>query len=499
MTGNAITIILAAIYFIVILSVGFFAGKKSNDMKQFMVSGQSLGVWVTSFGIMAAVMSGWTWMGGPGTAYAVGYVYFVQFLSCGAIGVVIGYFMLAKPVRIISSRTRCYTLPDIIAVRWNNNRTVRILSAFIILVASTTYLVSQWAATGLIMQPVLNVSYPAAVIIGAVIISLYVIAGGMLASMWTSFIQMVIMFIVAIFLVFKVVGAAGGFVPMNNAVAAINPNYIRPWWENGTFIITYVLSYSILTTGIAYGGQPSVNTKFIMLKDTKTLRWSPLVTTIAHIVGTSTFLVGIAGIVLVNNGTVPAPEKADQILPVVINTIFSPAGRAIVLVSVLAAIMSTASTYLFSTGTAIINDLLIHSFNVKLSEKKQLFWTRVTMALIVVLTVVISLKPLKMVSLIGAQAFGAFCAGFGPVLYLGMRWKRVTHQGAIAGMAVGLCIGGILPIINTAFFKGALMSGWTIGGIGTLLAYIATIIVTLMTEPEHFPVFEKNSTMDKVN
>jgi sodium/proline symporter len=351
-------------------------------------------------------------------------------------------------------------------------------------VGSITFLVSQWTAMGTAMESMLGIDYKYGVLIGAIIITLYVMAGGMLASMWTNFFQMIIMFVVALLLIVKSVNVSGGFVEMNHMIANINPTYVSPY---GTYGVSYLLTYSILVCFLSYGGQPTLNTKFMMIKNTKELKWSPLISVVALIVGTSMFIVGIAGIVLVNNGTIEAPARADLILLSVIKAIFPPIVSALVLVAVMAAVMSTAESYLFNCSASLVRDLGEQFLGVQMNDKKSLRWSRIIMVLVAIFTVILAMRPPKMISVVGAQAFGAFCAGFGPVLYLGIRWKRVTSKAAIAGMSVGLVVAGIIPILDP---NNMLMPKWTPAGMAALLSFVVTVIVTLITKPETSIVFD---------
>lgn len=490
MSDNKITILFALVYFALILGVGFLAGKKasSSGLSGYMIGGQSLGVFVCSLGIMAAVMSGWTWLGNPGTAYAQGYAGIIKICVLCPIGCVLSYITLAKPVRIISQKFGCLTLPDILTTRFQNKQSLRVISTLIILIGSFTYLVSQWTSMGTVVEMVLGCSYHKAVIIGAVIISAYVIAGGMLASMWTNFVQMIIMFVVAGIVVFKSIHLCGGFTEMNHTLAEINPDFIKPFTSGGLGPIA-VLSYSVPIIVLCYGGQPAVNTKFMMIKDTKSFRWATLISCIAIIIGVSVIYIGFAGKVMVYNGILPEPEKADQIFLSVINSIFSPGMAALVMVAVMAAVMSTAESHLFNSASTLILDLIVRTFHVGIEEKKVLLYTRIAMAAVTVITVALAMRPPAMISAIGAQAFGTFCAGFGPVVYIGLRWRHMNTKGAVAGLLVGLVFGGILPLIDSAFFSGTLFANVSIAGVGTILSAIAAITVSLLTKPERSPVF----------
>ena len=74
MTDNDIYVVLAmAIYFTVVLGVGFYYLKKSNkDSESYFLGGRGLGPWLTALSAEASDMSGWLLMGLPGIAYFTG-------------------------------------------------------------------------------------------------------------------------------------------------------------------------------------------------------------------------------------------------------------------------------------------------------------------------------------------------------------------------------------------------------------------------------------------
>lgn len=87
-------------------------------------------------------------------------------------------------------------------------------------------------------------------------------------------------------------------------------------------------------------------------------------------------------------------------------------------------------------------------------------------------------------------AWGAFAAMFGPTLYLGVRWKRATPQGAIAGLIAGIIIGGVFGVLNlTVFADDPILTDFNIAAIGTVIGAIAMIIVSLLTKPVESPIF----------
>lgn len=490
MNPHTITIIIAVVYFAAILVIGYLAGLRTKGMKDYMIGGQSLGVWITSLGIMAAVMSGWTWLGNPGYTFTYGYSAHIRMNGISCLGLVLCYFAIAKPVRIISEKHGCLSLPDILSTRFNNNKAIHILTCAIILIGCFTYLVSQWTSMGTVMEYILGIDYKWGLVIGAVIITAYVMFGGMLASMWTNFFQMILMFVFAIVLLFMCCKACGGFTNMNEMAAAIDPGMVTPTWNEKGMNFMYIFSYQFLLVALGYGGQPGINTKFMMVSSRKELKWSPLISIAALVIGCTPAFAGIAGADLVAAGIIDAPAKNDQILLSMIDHLFAPGIGACILVAVMAAVMSTAETYLFQAATTMTQDMAVKVFGIKWDDKKTLRISRIVMICATIVTVLLALNPPELIANIGTQAFGTFCGGFGAVMYLSMRWRRVNTKAAIAGLVVGLCMGGIFPLINTVFFNNTLLPSINPAGLGVVMSAVVIIVVTLCTKREQSIAFD---------
>jgi sodium/proline symporter len=84
----------------------------------------------------------------------------------------------------------------------------------------------------------------------------------------------------------------------------------------------------------------------------------------------------------------------------------------------------------------------------------------------------------------------ALAAMLGPVLYLGVRWKRATSQGAVAALVTGIGIGGVLALLNrTLFADDPLLAPWNIAAIGVAASYLVLIVVSLLTKPQPSRMF----------
>ena len=145
MSSGDIQVILAmALYFIVVLSVGFFYLRRSNSSSEnYFLGGRGLGPWLTALSAEASDMSGWLLMGLPGVAYFTG----ASDAMWTAIGLAIGTYLNWK---FVARRLRKYsevagnaiTLPDFFSNRFHDDRRILMsVAAVIILLLVCLFLI----------------------------------------------------------------------------------------------------------------------------------------------------------------------------------------------------------------------------------------------------------------------------------------------------------------------------------------------------------------------
>jgi sodium/proline symporter len=152
--------------------------------------------------------------------------------------------------------------------------------------------------------------------------------------------------------------------------------------------------------------------------------------------------------------------------------------------------MSTTDSFMVLSGAAIVRDIAKMGLGLRLSDRQEMTWSRIASVLVMVVAGFIALNPPEFVLSLMAVAWGALAAMLGPVLYLGVRWKRATTQGAIAALVVGIAIGGVLALLNrTVFADAPLLAPWNIAAIGVAASYVALIVVSLLTKPRTSQMF----------
>jgi cation/acetate symporter len=164
---------------------------------------------------------------------------------------------------------------------------------------------------------------------------------------------------------------------------------------------------------------------------------------------------------------------------------------ALVAAGGLAAALSTAAGLLLVISSAISHDLLKKMILPNITEKQELLYARIAVAIAVTIAGLLGIYPPAFVAQVVAFAFGLAAASFFPAIILGVFDKRANMQGAISGMVVGIVFtaGYIIyfkfvnPAANTAdnWLWGISPEG--IGTIGMLLNIVVTYAISHMTAP----------------
>lgn len=161
---------------------------------------------------------------------------------------------------------------------------------------------------------------------------------------------------------------------------------------------------------------------------------------------------------------------------------------ALVVAGGLAAALSTAAGLLLVISSSISHDLLKNFLMPGITEKQELTYARITIGVAVVIAAYFGINPPGFVAQVVAWAFGLAAASFFPAILLGIFYKRMNMQGAVAGMIVGLLFTGTYII----YFKygGGTADQWWFGispeGIGTLgmiFNFIVALAVSSFTPP----------------
>lgn len=451
MSSAQILMLLAMIaYLAAMVGIGFKFSNKNKTMGDFYLGGRKLGPLVTAMSAEASDMSGYLLMGLPGLAYLTGLADVGWTIIGLAAGTYLNWLIVSRRLRIYTEKTKSITIPEFFSNRYGDKRKyLTLLAAVWIIVFFIPYTASGFAACGKLFNSLFGIDYHLAMIISAIVIILYTMLGGFLAASTTDFIQSIIMTI-ALFIVLGFgVYAAGGMEKVIENASGL-AGYLS-FTETHDPVTGAAKSYSFiniistLAWGLGYFGMPHILLRFMAIEDVSKLKTSRRVASIWALVAMAiSVLIGVIGLTLSKNGSINTLEgSASETVIVEIASLLSQNGwilaivAGIILSGILASTMSTADSQLLAASSSVTNDILVGFFKKKISEKKLLLISRLSLLAIAVVGVFLAWNPNSSVFQIVSFAWAGFGATFGPVVLLALFWRRSNFFGAISGMIAG--------------------------------------------------------------
>lgn len=488
------TLVTFLVYIIAMIGIGLYAYKSTNNFDDYILGGRSLGSVVTALSAGASDMSGWLLMGLPGAIYLSG-------LSEAwiAVGLIIGawlnWLLVAGRLRVHTEvQNNALTLPDYFTGRFaDRKRILRMISAIVILVFFAIYCASGMVAGSRLFESIFGWDYTTALWISAIATISYVCIGGFLAISWTDTFQAGLMIFALLLTPIMTYLAIDG----NAAQFTVLLETARPQAMHIVSELSTVAILSSLAWGLGYFGQPHILVRFMAADSVKTIP-------AARRIGMTWMILCLGGAVGAGFIAIAYFQQHPELAAVVSQNpetvfmeltkiLFNPWIAGIVLAAILAAVMSTLSCQLLVCSTTLTEDMY-KAFIRKTASQKELVWVGRFMVLAVaVLAICLASNPDSKVLGLVAYAWAGFGAAFGPLIILSLFWKRMTLNGAIAGIIVGA--------VTVIVWKNALGHLGLYEIIpGFIFSWISIVVVSLMgkaPEAEVVQRFEQADSMYK--
>ncbi|MCL7747650.1 sodium/proline symporter PutP [Halalkalibacter alkaliphilus] len=432
------TIITFIIYLVGMLAIGIAAYRLTSNLSDYVLGGRRLGGSVAALSAGASDMSSWLLLGLPGAMYigGMGEIWIAVGLAIGAY--LNWQFVAARLRKYTKVANDSITLPDFLENRFHDkSKILRIISALVILVFFAFYTSSGLVGGALLFEASFGMTYTQALWIGAIVIISYTFLGGFLAVSWTDFFQGILMFLALIIVPLVAISEMGGWGETVNAVGAIDPAYLDAF-QGATFIGVV----SLLAWGLGYFGQPHIVTRFMAVKSVNEIPKARAVgmtwMVLALFGAIFTGFVGIAYFSANGPGGQALPDGSHETLFIMFTQVlFNPWVAGFLLAAILSAIMSTIDSQLLVSSSALAEDVY-KGFIRKEASQKELVWVgRIGVVVIALVAIALAYNPESSVLDLVGYAWAGFGAAFGPVLILALFWKRMTRNGALAGMIVG--------------------------------------------------------------
>jgi sodium/proline symporter len=436
------TLVTFIVYLIGMLLIGVISYRLTSNLSDYVLGGRRLGPGVAALSAGASDMSSWLLLGLPGYAYAAGMD--AIWICVGlAVGAYLNWQFVAKRLRTYTEIANdSITVPDYFENRFRDkSKALRVISALVILVFFTFYTSSGLVGGALLFQESFGMTYNQALLIGAVVIISYTFLGGFLAVSWTDFIQGILMFLALVIVPIVAISKVGGWSNTVSQVGSMEPSHLNALDGMG-----FIAVLSLLAWGLGYFGQPHIITRFMALRSVKDVPKARLIGMTWMVVGLfGAIFTGFAGIAFFADNPLIAGDvnNSEKVFIFFTDVLFNPWVSGILLAAILSAIMSTIDSQLLVSSSALAEDFYKAILRKDASQKELVWIGRIGVVAIALIAILLAMSAnpandnatsiLDLVS----YAWGGFGAAFGPVVILSLFWKRMTRNGALAGLIVG--------------------------------------------------------------
>ena len=460
------------VFVLMTLGITYWAAGKSKTASDFYTAGGGISGKQNGLAIAGDFMSAATLLGLTAMIYGQGvdgYIYMVAFF----VGWPIILFMMAERLRNFGK----FTFADITSYRLNQGK-VRTMAAISSLVVVCFYLVAQMVGAGQLIKLLFGLDYNVALVVVGVLMMVYVIFGGMVATTWVQIIKACMLLTggtAIMLLAFSKFGFS--FETLTNRameVHQLGPKLLVP----GSLLADPITAIS-MGLGLMFGiaGLPHILMRFFTVTNAKEARKSVFYASgiIAFFFNVIAFM-GVCAIVLV--GTDPQFFEGGDIKGKLIGGgnmvalhLAKAAGGNLLLgflsAVAFATILAVGAGVALAGASAISHDLYARVImKGKATEEKEIRVSKMATLGLGVVAVLLGMAFEKMnVAFMVALAFGvASCANF-PVLFMSMYWRGLTTRGAL--------VGGYLGLISSVLFVVFSKSVWVdvLGNASPLFPY----------------------------
>jgi SSS family transporter len=425
-----------ALYLLVTIGIGWYAARRVHNATDYFVAGRSLPLYMN----MATVFA--TWFGAE-TVLAVS----STFLRDGLGGVAADPFGAAACLIIVAIvfakrfyRLNLLTIGDFYKKRYN--RTVEIGTAVAITLSYLGWASANLMALGICFNVLSRGAIPleTGIMIGAAVVLVYLLIGGMWAVALTDLFQTVIIVLGLLYIAVLLGGQAGGFERVVSAAAGEGRFVVLPSFDAKDVIALFA---AFLTMALGSIAQQDVFQRVTSAKDEKTAMRGTLFGGIAYLLIAFVPMFIAVSAFLIEQDMVTKMLGSDGndfqlILPTLILNNTPLFAQVLFFGALLSAILSTASGALLAPTAIFSENILKPALGGRMSDRNLLVTARIMLVLFTGSTMLFALNSESSMYEMVQNAYKVtLVAAFTPLAF-GMFWRRATPQGAMLSIVFGL-------------------------------------------------------------
>jgi SSS family solute:Na+ symporter/sodium/proline symporter len=435
---SVLYVVVLAIIAASLMAVALYRTSRVKTKADYLVAGRSLPAVVLVLTLLTSWIGAGSLFAGAENAYKNGFAALWQ-PAGGWLGLLLIYFIAPRARKFAQ-----FTLPDLLEARYN--QAARVLGTFAILFAYVGITSYQFKGGG----DVLHLIFPETISaqMGTYLIAAFVIVSTALAGMSSvAYMDVAIGSLVTVICVIAapwLLGEAGGWAALHTSLP---PAYFT--WLGNFRIDSHGVEQPVVF-GVIKGFEYLVPTMLLMLGNqvmyqkffsAKTER-DAKISVAGWIVGTVVLETLIVAIAVFGRALYPTGEVAlhpREIIPYTARHGLPAVLGAVLLGAVFAKVISTASNYLFSPATNLINDVFVRYISPGASDKRVLIVSRLAVVLLGCWALYQAVYAESILQKM-LWAYTIYSAALTPVVLAAFYSKRVTAWGAVAAIAGGTLV-----------------------------------------------------------
>lgn len=449
---NYEAIIMFVVFVAATLGITYWASKRTRSRSDYYTAGGNITGFQNGLAMAGDFMSAASFLGISALVYTSGYdglIYSLGFL----VGWPMILFLIAERLRNLGR----YTFADVASYRLQQ-KPIRTLSACGSLVVVALYLIAQMVGAGKLIQLLFGLDYHIAVVLVGILMVLYVLFGGMLATTWVQIIKAVLLLFGASFMAIMVMKATGfSFNTLFTEAMAVHPKGSAIMQPGG--LVKDPISALSLGLGLMFGtaGLPHILMRFFTVADAREARKSVFwATGFMGYFYFLTFIIGFGAILLV--GANPVFKDASGALIGGTNMAAVHLSNAVggslflgfISAVAFATILAVVAGLTLAGASAVSHDLYASVIRKgQATEREELRVSKITVLVLGVVAIALGILFEKQnIAFMVGLAFSIAASCNFPIILLSMYWSKLTTRGAMVGGWLGLLTAVVLMILG---------------------------------------------------
>ncbi|MCQ2353198.1 MAG: sodium:solute symporter family protein [Victivallaceae bacterium] len=370
-----------AVYMVVLLGIGFWSSKKINGMKDFLVAGRRLPLWMATATLLATWFGAGSSMGVAATVYEGGIGGVIADPFGGAISLLLAGVFIVGLLR----KHNCMTVTDIIANRFGQGAGV--YASIWMLPVYIGWIAAQVLGMGTILHILTGISVFWGTMIGAVVVLIYTVGGGMWAVTLTDVLQVGLLIIGLVIIMPFAISQSGG---MNAVIERLNPGDLSIGWGNPKSIndVTYYIGTWIIMGLGCMVGQDLIQRSLASRDEQVAISSSVLSGFLYLMIGIIPITIGFTARFILGTGI----ADSNQVMPRMAITILGnlhPVLMTLFLAALISAIMSSADSSLLAGSSLLVRNI-IEAWFPAADDKSMLLRTRIFTVILLIISTLLA-------------------------------------------------------------------------------------------------------------